>query len=327
MEGSGLEVANGIHRVEAPLGERFVACYLIVGTNATLLFDTGIDATPAASILPYCDAAGIDLASIRYAVSSHCDVDHMGGNAAIKAALPDVSIVAHAADRRLIESVEHIVEERYREFRDGHGIDIDETMIDWCHEVARAAPVDIVIDGRTELELGGRIVTVLPTPGHSEGSISIWDETTRAALTSDAVLGDSLHFSDGRPAFPPTYRNPTPYRATITSLEALQPGLLLTAHEPVMEAQEARAFLALSRSFADDLADAALRELREAGASRTTLELIDRLAPRVGDWERSTWTFLANELVGHLEDMQADGLVVAVSGPPIRWSAGGGRKS
>jgi glyoxylase-like metal-dependent hydrolase (beta-lactamase superfamily II) len=313
--------------VEAPLGERFVACYLIVGSDETLLFDTGVDATPAGSILPYCHASGIDPASIHYAVISHCDVDHMGGNAAIKDALPGVSIVAHAADRRLIESVERIVEERYREFRDGHDIDMDEGTISWCYEVARAVPVDIVLGGRTELELGGRTVTVLPTPGHSGGSISIWDDATRAALTSDAVLGDSLHFSDGRPAFPPTYRNPRPYRATITLLEELQPDLLLTAHEPVMEGQEARAFLALSRSFADGLADAALLELRDADAPRTTLELIDWLAPRVGDWERSAWNFLANELVGHLEDMQADGLVMAADGPLIRWSADSGRES
>ena len=34
MEGIGREVASGIHRIEAPLGDRYVACYLVVGEDA-----------------------------------------------------------------------------------------------------------------------------------------------------------------------------------------------------------------------------------------------------------------------------------------------------
>ena len=43
LSAQGRELAPGLHRVEAPLGERFVACYLVVGDDATVLFDTGID--------------------------------------------------------------------------------------------------------------------------------------------------------------------------------------------------------------------------------------------------------------------------------------------
>lgn len=319
MEGIGREVASGIHRIEAPLGDRYVACYLVVGEEAVLLFDAGIDGTPAGSILPYCRSAGIAPESIRHAVISHCDVDHMGGDAALKEQLPGVSILAHVDDQRLIEDVDRIIDERYREFRHDHAIDIDEATIEWCHQVARAAPIDVALSGSTELDLGGRRLTILHTPGHSPGSISIWDEATRGALTSDAVLGDSLHLADGRPAFPPTYRFPTPYRATIDALEALRPDLLLTAHEPVMQGTDAAAFLALSRSFAEGLAREALAELRVEPHGLTTRELVERLAPRVGDWERDVWIFLANGLVGHLEDMRDDGLVVATADAPLRW--------
>ena len=230
MDGSGQEIAPGLHRIEAPLGERFVACYLIVGEQAALLFDTGVAETPEASSAPDCDAAGIPRTSVRWAVVSHCDVDHMGGDAAVKRAFPEVQLLAHEADARLIGDVEAIIDERYSEFREPHGIDIDGGMIEWCRSAAEAVPVDIRISGPTELDLGGRVVEVLPTPGHSDGSISIWDPTTRAALTADAILGDSLHFADGRPAFPPTYRSPCPYLRSIERVEALEPEWLLTAH-------------------------------------------------------------------------------------------------
>ena len=319
MEGSGWEIAPGLHRIEAPLGERFVACYVIVGDEAAVLFDTGVTETPEGSIVPYCEAAGIPLESIRWAVISHCDVDHMGGDGAARRLLPELRFLAHQADARLIGDVDAIIEERYREFRDDHGIDIEQGMIDWCHTAAEAVPVDIRIDAPTELDLGGRSVLVLPTPGHSDGSISIWDPTARAALTSDAILGESLHFADGRPAFPPTYRNPGPYLRTIESIEELAPQWLLTAHEPPFRGDEARAFLQRSREFAVGLERSILSELGAHPGGLTTSALITALAPRVGDWDEGVWMFLANELVGHLEELAASGSVESLPGPPVTW--------
>lgn len=324
MDGSGMELAAGLHRIEAPLGERFVACYLITGETGAVLFDTGVAETPAASIAPYCAAAGIPLETIRWAVVSHCDVDHMGGDAAFKRLVPGAALLAHQADARLIGDVEAIIEERYREFRDEHGIDIDEGMMAWCREAAEAVPVDIRIDGATELDLGGRTVRLLPTPGHSHGSLSVWDERSRAVLTSDAILGDSLHFADGRPAFPPTYRYPRPYLESIAAIEALQPEWLLTAHEPPMHGADVTAFLQRSRRFAQDLERSALRELQASAHGLSTLELIEILAPQVGTWDEGAWMFLANELVGHLEELAASGRVEAHPGPPTTWHASEG---
>ena len=61
MEGSGREIAPGLHRIEAPLGERFVACYLITGGRAAVLFDTGVAATPGNDLFfqPHLDLGDI----------------------------------------------------------------------------------------------------------------------------------------------------------------------------------------------------------------------------------------------------------------------------
>ncbi len=199
-------------------------------------------------------------------------------------------------------------------------------MVAWCHDVAVAAPVGLALTGPAWVDLGGRRVELFPTPGHSPGSLSVWDERTRAALTSDAVLGSTLHLADGRPAFPPTYRHPGPYRSTIGDLERRDPAWLLAAHEPVMDRAAGRAFLAESRGFADRLEAGALEALRER--SRSTRELIEVLAPQVGPWDRSAWVFLANGLVGHLEELAEQGVIDRQPGPPVRWrlvQEGGGR--
>ena len=212
-----------------------------------------------------------------------------------------------------------IIDDRYREFAPAHDIDVDTAMIAWCHEVAVAVPIGLWITGPVTIDLGERRVEVFPTPGHSPGSISVWDASTEAAMTSDAVLGSTLHLADGRPAFPPTYRMPGPYRATIAELQRRAPTWLLTAHEPVMDAAACQSFLRESRGFADRLESAAVQELRESG-SLTTRELIERLAPRMGDWEQNAGIYLAYGLVGHLEELVSAGVVVERPGQPMHWA-------
>ncbi len=316
MEGRGFEVASGVHRIEAPLGERIVACHLVVGSDAALLVDTGVDATPAGSILPYAASIGLDPARIGWVFVTHCDVDHMGGNAAFRELVPTAVFVAHDDDADLIEDVDRIVDERYSEFAAGHGIDIDDAMKSWCHEAARPTPVDLRVRGvRESIRLGvDRTVELVATPGHSPGSLSVWDPSGRALIVGDAVLGSTVRYADGRPAFPPTYRDPRDYRWTISGLERFHARFLLTSHDPVFEGESVAAYLDESRAFAVRLEHEALRELR-AGGQRTTRDLIEVLAPRVGEWDRSAWPFLANELVGHLEELEADGVVGRSSGP------------
>jgi hypothetical protein len=40
-----MEILPGLHRIECPIGSRYVALYLIVGKEDILLFDTGYDQT------------------------------------------------------------------------------------------------------------------------------------------------------------------------------------------------------------------------------------------------------------------------------------------
>ena len=83
-----MEIAPGLHRIEAPLGDRFVATYLLVGAEDALLIDTGMDDTPRTYIAPYLDAIDVPLAKIRYVLTSHADFDHTAGNASLKELVP-----------------------------------------------------------------------------------------------------------------------------------------------------------------------------------------------------------------------------------------------
>ena len=61
-----MEVAPGIHRIEAPLGSRIIAVYLLLGNQAALLIDTGIDATVTSTVLPYLASLSMPYQQLRY---------------------------------------------------------------------------------------------------------------------------------------------------------------------------------------------------------------------------------------------------------------------
>ncbi|KRE30467.1 MBL fold metallo-hydrolase [Agromyces sp. Soil535] len=77
-----MEIRPGLHRVEAPLGERFVALYLLVDVDAdaALLVDTGVRESITETLLPYLDEAGIAREKVRWPINTHCDYDHTEGN-------------------------------------------------------------------------------------------------------------------------------------------------------------------------------------------------------------------------------------------------------
>ena len=102
-----MEVVPGIHRIESVLGPRPFSQYLL-RDERSLLFDTGVKERPAEVILPFLDGLQPDLM-----LNSHADVDHFGGNAAIRQAAPRALFLAHELDVRWIESADTIMPERY----------------------------------------------------------------------------------------------------------------------------------------------------------------------------------------------------------------------
>ena len=125
------------------------------------------------------------------------------------------------------------------------------------HELGGDAPVDMGLQGGETLRLGPSWrVEVLALPGHTPGHLGLWDPRSGAAIIIDAALADGVYDRAGNRLIPPRYYTAAGYEATIRRLRALDPALLLTAHYPVMERDEARAFLDRSLAFVQAVRDA-----------------------------------------------------------------------
>ncbi|WP_394771363.1 MBL fold metallo-hydrolase [Lacisediminihabitans sp.] len=304
-----MQLRPGLWRIEAPLGDRFIAMYLLAGSQRALLFDTGITASVEETLLPYLERIGFGLDRLTWVISSHCDFDHVGGNAALLGAAPHVQLLAGALDVPLAEDLQVLIDERYGEFRTSDGFDDPPETTAYIRQVASVAPVAGSLAGGETFDLGDRIIRVLHTPGHSDGHLSLWDETNSALIIADAALGASVLTADGHPAFPPTYRDTDPYLDTVRQFRGLAPGLLLTAHYPVYEGAAVSRFLEETEAYTETL-DAALNaELDLAAVPLTSLDLIHRIAPRVGQWSAGASEYLIFPVTGNLERMVERGSV------------------
>jgi glyoxylase-like metal-dependent hydrolase (beta-lactamase superfamily II) len=316
-----MELRPGVHRIVAPLGDRFVALHLLIGPAGALLVDTGIRDSITQTFLPYLDANGIDRASVRWAINSHCDYDHTGGNGALKAAIPGVELLVHELDRDFTEDVQALIDGRYGEFRDADGFDDPPETTAYLRSVSDLVPVDRTVSGGEWIDLGDRRVQILHVPGHSPGHIAVHDPANATLVIGDATLGTTVPFADGRPAFPPTYRDVDPYVESIRTFRSLGATLLLTAHYPVYADDAVEGFLAESEAYTEQIDDVIVRELTAAGRPITTLELIRGAGAGLGPWGADALDYSIFPVTGNLERMLRDGAVRSETIDGIRhWS-------
>jgi len=173
------QAGNGIvvHRL---LGGRSNA-FLIRDGNRTCMVDGGRNYRRKA-LLARLHKAGI--ANIDYLILTHTHYDHAENAAFLKERF-GLKIVVHESEAALLEA--------------GANPAIEGTISPtrlfiflirrWLQQLLRYPPAkpDILVDGPFDLALLGIRGYVLPTPGHSEGSISVI--AGEVALAGDAVFG------------------------------------------------------------------------------------------------------------------------------------------
>jgi glyoxylase-like metal-dependent hydrolase (beta-lactamase superfamily II) len=322
--GAEVEVARGIHRIESVLGPRPFSQYLLHGERS-LLVDTGVAGTPGEVILSYLDSVGVDPGDLDFVLNTHADVDHFGGNAAVRERASGAVFCAHAADVPWIEDRERILRERYGWYA-AHDVDYAPEVKDWLRDaMGPDVQVDLRLVGGEAFRLGPELVVeVLHLPGHSPGHVGLWEPSSATAIITDAALGSGLLDMEGNVISPPPYFDVAAYEGSVRLLQSLSPRRLLTAHYEVMEGEEATRFLEESAAFVEQARRTVSETLAEHGELNLR-GLLENANPELGPF-----TVMENELAGtlraHARELVAAARVEEVPGSePTVWRALAGR--
>jgi glyoxylase-like metal-dependent hydrolase (beta-lactamase superfamily II) len=272
-------LAPGIHRIESDIGPRFMAQYVLVGKERTVLVDTGLANTPGEVLLPAFEQIGTEPDLI---VISHADLDHCGGNRRMRERYPGALFACHELDRHWIESNAAMLAENYL-WHEPYGLEgpDDKGRREMLAQLGGDSPIDLGMRGGETIRLEARRrLEVLHLPGHTYGHIGLWDLQHRVAIVVDAVLYDGIYDRAGTKLIPPRYYEVAAYRETIQRVRALEPDLLLTAHYDPMSRAQAMEFCERSLSYVDAV-DSIVRAGRKDGEVRLR-ELTDRVNAELG---------------------------------------------
>jgi glyoxylase-like metal-dependent hydrolase (beta-lactamase superfamily II) len=305
-----MEIVDGVHRIETPLGDRFVCLFLLAGDRGGLLIDTGIDSTPREHLLPYLESINYSPDRVRWVLISHADFDHTAGGESVREICPNAEFICHRLDLAMVEDVERLIHDRYWEYSADHGIDDGAEAMEFIRSNSRHTLIDLAVTGGESIRLADDwVVEVLHTPGHTRGHLTVHDPRGKTLIIADASLHNAVRTKDGRPAFPPTYRYVDTYVSSANRLLGMPANLLLTSHYPTYTGPAIAEFLHETLGYVDRVDQALKDEFIRAGAPLTMKQLIESLAPKLGEWPAEAHPQIVFPFQGHLERMVEWGLL------------------
>lgn len=208
------------------MGKRMINAYLLVGRRPVLV-DTG---TPGNGhrISDAVAAQGIDPADVSLIVLTHGHIDHFGSAAELHR-LTGAPIAGHAAD--LAPYSQGRVLRPYLATGPLGRLFARTTM---PYEQAEPFSPHVLVQGAMPLHDYGLDGRVVPTPGHTPGSISVL--TGSGDLIAGDLVGTSLlGWSARRPANPPFHDDPLRNLRSLEEALALQPARLYVGHGGPLE--------------------------------------------------------------------------------------------
>ena len=205
--------ADGVFAIAEPYQFQEVISYLIVGTREALLFDSGLGMVPIAPVVKELTALPVTV------LNSHTHFDHVGGNAEFERILAMNTTYTRANTGGFTHEMlkgEGAPEAFCRPLPAGI-LAADYVSRPWT-------PTSFIEDGH-RIDLGGRTLEVLTSPGHTPDAIALFDARAGLLFTGDTFYEGTIWL------FVPE-TSLSAYATSVDRLAALVPRLkkILPAH-------------------------------------------------------------------------------------------------
>jgi glyoxylase-like metal-dependent hydrolase (beta-lactamase superfamily II) len=273
-----MKITEDIHLIKCPLQKIFTGVYAILGDRITL-FDAGLPDSPESTIFPYFKSLGRDPSEISLVIASHGHDDHFGGIKAIKEK-SNARVAAHAKDVAYIENPPKLWHDLHRRFPKYHPKPKEEEI-----SIGKkiGVKVDIQLEDGMMLDLGPFRARVIHTPGHTDGSICLYDEKRKVLLTGDSVQGRGTILQSG----PLVYGDLEDYLESINKLKLLDPNMMLLDHQylpmesAILGRSEAREILEESIRYVESIVKIILDSINSNRMIETT-HLVEKIKDTYG---------------------------------------------
>lgn len=227
------DVGSGIYTIDTGFHRpNFDASYLITqnspeGLQAAFV-DVGTNYS-APRLMATLEDLGLTSNDVQFVILTHVHLDHAGGAGEVMRLCPNAKLVVHPRGAR------HMVDPSA--LRAGAvGVYGEESV---QKEYGNLLPIDqsrvIEAPDGTEIDLAGRKLVCLDTPGHAKHHITIWDELSKGAFTGDTFGLSYREFDTSKGAFimpttTPVQFDPDALRVSIAKIMAKEPRYLFPTH-------------------------------------------------------------------------------------------------
>jgi glyoxylase-like metal-dependent hydrolase (beta-lactamase superfamily II) len=286
-----IAVANNIYAIETGLYRHGLAsCYLVREADRLAFVDTGTAHT-VPRLLDFIAHLGLTPDHVDWVIPTHIHLDHAGGTGDLMAACPQARLVIHP------KGAPHMLDPAKLTAGATAVYGAEGFARDYKHLLPVPATRMILAEDGMEIDLAGRKLVFLDTPGHANHHGCIYDESTRGFFTGDTFGISYREFDNERGAmlFAPTTPvafDPEAWQTSIDRLMSYAPERMYLTHYGRLDNPAALA--GTLRQSIRDLADLALAEEESQPEGR-----VDRIRKAVGD-------YLVSQVREHGCDLEED---------------------
>jgi len=248
-------IRDGVFAIYEPHQFEEVISYLIVGKSHALLFDTGMGISKISEVVK-------QLTSLPVMVlNSHTHFDHTGGNAEFSDILGrDTPFTATSSKGQANEySRDALAPERIC----GHlppGVESTSYSVRPFH-------IQHFVSDNERIDLGGRKLTVIFTPGHTPDSLSLYDQANGLLFTGDTFYRGPIYLLTPETDFAAYAKSVNRLAALAQDLKLLLPGHNVPVAKPYFLSRLARAVHSVQQGNAKAVSNEGHREFKFDGFS------------------------------------------------------------
>ena len=206
----------------------FDASHLIIEGGQAAFVDVGTSHTVPV-LLEALQEKHLKPGQIRYIIVTHVHLDHSGGTGALLQHLPNAQVIVHPKGARHLISPQRLVAGSTAVY----GEELMQTLFGEVFPV----PKERVIEAAHEMrvDLNGRALLFLDTPGHANHHVCIVDERSHGIFTGDTFGISYREFDTGKgnfifPTSSPVNFDPEKMHDSIDLLMSYQPKYMYLTH-------------------------------------------------------------------------------------------------